>query len=217
MAQQDRNAAGASARREYERRQARDEARIRDRWGHGKLGNIAVALSDERQSTAAWKTGADGEARVGAALDSIASPDVAVVHDRRVPGSRANIDHIVVTRGGVWVIDTKRYRSKRPALRVEGGLLRPRVEKLVVGGDRTALVDGVLRQRDLVAAVVGPVPVLASLCFVDADWPLFGGSFTTRGVLVCWPQKLVARLGAGQGEVDVPAVAAAVAARFPRA
>ncbi len=27
------------------------------------------------------------------------------------------------------------------------------------------------------------------LCFIDADWPLIGGSFTTRGVDVLWPKK----------------------------
>jgi len=50
---------GASARREYERRKARDEARIRERWG--RLGGIAVAMSEEKQSTTAWATGAVGE------------------------------------------------------------------------------------------------------------------------------------------------------------
>ncbi|MFC4243887.1 hypothetical protein ACFOYW_10910 [Gryllotalpicola reticulitermitis] len=43
--------AGASARREYERRLAKDEDKIREKWGNGRLGKIAVALSDERQST----------------------------------------------------------------------------------------------------------------------------------------------------------------------
>ncbi len=28
------------------------------------------------------------------------------------------------------------------------------------------------------------------LCFVAADWPLFGGSFATRGVTALWPKKL---------------------------
>jgi hypothetical protein len=209
--------AGSSARREYERRRARDEAKILEKWGQGRLGRIAVALSDERQSTTAWKSGAIGEAVVGAALDAIPSGDVAVLHDRRIPGRKTNIDHIVVTPGGVWVIDAKRYRGKRPELRIEGGLLRPRVEKLIVGGDRTALVDSVLRQRELVAEVVGPVPVTASLCFVDADWPVFGGSFTTREVLVCWPKKLAKRISAEQGEVHVTATAAALAAHFPPA
>jgi hypothetical protein len=37
---------------------------------------------------------------------------VAVLHDRRIPGSRANIDHIAIAATGVWVIDSKRYKRK---------------------------------------------------------------------------------------------------------
>ena len=45
------DAVGESARREHERRKANDEARTRAKWG--KLGGLAVALSDEKQSTKA--------------------------------------------------------------------------------------------------------------------------------------------------------------------
>lgn len=214
MGSNDTAGAGASAQREYDRRRARDEAKIRQTWGEGRIGTIAVALSSERQSTAAWKSGAAGEAVVGRALDAIASEHLVVLHDRRIPGSRANIDHIVITRAGVWVVDAKRYRDKRPRLRVEGGLFRPRTEKLIVGSDRTRLVDGALRQVALVEELVDPVPVHGALCFVDADWPLFGGSFTTRGIDVCWPKRLAKQLTAVDGLEDVAAVAAAVARRF---
>lgn len=122
--------AGSSARREYERRKAKDKQRLRQKWG--KLGGIAVALSDEKQSTKAWATGAVGEERLGARLDSLASESIAVLHDRRIPGKRANIDHIAITAAGIWVIDAKRYKG-RPELKVEGGILRPRVEKVLVG------------------------------------------------------------------------------------
>ena len=47
----DAGVSGSSARREYERRKAKDEERLRQKWG--KLGGIAVALSDEHQSTKA--------------------------------------------------------------------------------------------------------------------------------------------------------------------
>ncbi|MEI2671103.1 MAG: nuclease-related domain-containing protein [Marmoricola sp.] len=93
----DAGTAGSSARREYERRKAKDEERLRQKWG--KLGGIAVALSDEKQSTKAWATGAVGEERLGARLDSLVSESIAVLHDRRIPGSKANIDHIAITAG----------------------------------------------------------------------------------------------------------------------
>ncbi len=90
---------------------------------------------------------------------------------------------------------SQKYRG-RPQLKVEGGLLRPRVEKLVVGGrDRTSAVDGVLKQVEVVRDLLDDaVPVHGVLCFIDADWPLVGGAFTTRGVQVLWPKKLNAML-----------------------
>jgi len=128
--------AGLSARREYERRTAKDEERLREKWG--RFGGIAVALSDERQSTKAWERGAIGEERLGARLDSLASDDIAVLHDRRIPDSKANIDHIVITRSWIWAVDAKRYKG-RPELKIEGGLLRPRVEKVLVGATAPSL------------------------------------------------------------------------------
>ena len=208
--------AGGSARREYERRKAKDEERLRQKWG--RFGGIAVALSDERQSTTAWERGAVGEERLGARLDALASEDIAVLHDRRIPRSKANIDHIVITRAGIWVIDAKRYKGK-PELRVEGGILRPRTEKLLVGRrDCTELVDGVLKQVELVRDVVGDIPITGALCFVEADWPLIGGAFTTRGVHVLWPKRLVSLLTEAEpGAVDVAAVRESVATRFKSA
>jgi hypothetical protein len=198
---------GASARREYERRKAKREARIREK--HPKLGGLILAMTDEPQSTTAWDTGAVGEERVGQRLNELASDTMRVLHDRRIPGTRANIDHIAVTLTGVYVIDPKRYKG-RPTLKVEGGILRPRTEKLLVGTrDCTTLVDGVLKQVGLVRTIVGDdVPVRGVLCFVDADWPLIGGAFTTRGVDILWSKKLYARLTASApSHVDV-AVAA---------
>ncbi|GAP61250.1 hypothetical protein AHiyo1_49320 [Arthrobacter sp. Hiyo1] len=161
--------AGSSARREYERRKTKDEERLREKWG--RFGGLAVALSDERQSTKAWDQGAIGEERLGARLDSLAPDGLAVLHDRLIPGSKANIDHIAITPGGIWVIDAKRYKGG-PQLKIEGGILRPRVERLLVGRrDCTKLVDGVLKQVDLVRDLVGDVPVTGVLCFVEADWP----------------------------------------------
>jgi len=153
--------AGGSARREYERRKNAREERIRAH--HPKLGGLILALSDEPQSTRVWERGAVGEELLAEWLKDL--PDtVRVLHDRRIPGSRANIDHIVVAPGGVWVIDAKQYKGA-PALHIDGGFLRPRVESLRVGGrDKTKLVEGV---RSQVARVTGAV--------ADLDVPCRGG------------------------------------------
>lgn len=208
---------GASARREYERRQAKREARVRERFP--KLGGIILAVTDESQSTKSWDTGAIGEERLGQKLNELASDTLRVLHDRRIPGTRANIDHIAVTPNCIYVIDPKRYVG-RPTLKVEGGLIRARTEKLLVGGrDRTKLVDGVLRQVDLVRDIVGnDVPVTGVLCFIDADWPLIGGAFTTREVDVLWPRKLYPRLtGSAAPKVDVSVLHQRLADALPRA
>jgi len=187
--------AGASARREYERRKAKREERIRTK--HPKLGALMLAVSDEQQSTTAWDIGALGEERLGKGLDRLASDTLRLLHDRRIPRSKANIDHLAVTASGVYVIDAKKYRG-RPHLKIEGGLFRPRVERLLVGSrDCTKLVDGVLKQVDVVRGLLDDdVPVHGVLCFVEADWPLIGGTFTTRGVQALWPKKLYPKLQA---------------------
>lgn len=212
----ERGHAGAGAQREYERRRARDEAQIRQKWG--RLGGLALALSQEKQSTRAWSIGAEGERRIGARLDALADQfGGLVLHDRRIPSSRANIDHILVMPGGVWVVDAKNYTG-RVELRRSGGLLSPRVEKLTVRGrDCTSLVEQSIRQVERVREVTPAVPVTGVLCFYRAEWPL-GGHLRTRGIEILWPRRIkrVARVGTGVS-IDVDAIGAQLAAYFPPA
>jgi len=210
--------AGASARREFERRRDAREQRIRE--NHPRLGGLILALSDDPQSTTAWERGAVGEELLAERLKDL--PDTfRVLHDRRIPRTRANIDHIVIGPSGVWVIDAKRYKGKRPALRVEGGILRARVESLRIGGrDGTKLVDGVQSQVARVTVALGDVevPVTGVLCFLEADWPLIGGSFTVKSIRVVWPRLLIKQMTEiATGFVDVDAIHARVAAAFPSA
>ena len=197
--------AGASARRENERRRDARETRIRT--DHPKLGGLILAVTKEPHSTSAWEIGAIGEEVLGERLNALVSSSVRVLHDRRMPRSRANVDHLVVCPSGVFVIDAKRYKDARPSLRVEGGFFRPRTETLTVGGrDKTALADGVQKQIDAVVDVLDVpgldrIPVTGMLCFVDADWPLFGGSFMVDGLHVLWPAK-AADLIRKPGELD---------------
>ena len=68
---------------------------------------------------------------------------------------------------------------------------------LVGTRDCTKLVDGVLKQVDIVRGIVGDdLPIHGVLCFVEADWPLIGGSFTTRGIEALWPKRLYPKLKA---------------------
>ncbi len=100
-------------------------------------------MTDDPQSTTAWRIGALGEERLGNRLNEFRADSMRVLHDRRIPGTKGNIDHIAVTPTGIYVVDAKRYKG-RPTLKIEGGILRPRTEKLVVGSrDCTKLVDDV--------------------------------------------------------------------------
>jgi hypothetical protein len=60
----------------------------------------------------AWQRGADGERHVAHLLEPLVRQGWGVSHDLRVPGSKANVDHVVVGPPGVFAIDTKHYRGR---------------------------------------------------------------------------------------------------------
>jgi Nuclease-related domain len=60
----------------------------------------------------AWRRGAAGERRSARLLAPMERRGWAVLHDLAIPGSKANIDHLVIGPGGVAVIDTKQYRGR---------------------------------------------------------------------------------------------------------
>lgn len=127
-----------------------------------------------------WRQGAAGERAVGARLDELAGEHVEVLHDRilrRADGraTRANIDHIAVAAGGVWVIDAKTHQGKLEVRRL-GGLFTPRRDYLFIAGrDRTALIDGLRGQVESVRTVLGQadaeLDVRGVLCFVGTELP----------------------------------------------
>jgi hypothetical protein len=60
----------------------------------------------------AWRRGATGERRTARRLAGLERHGWAVLHDLAVPRSHANIDHLVIGHGGVFVIDSKQYRGR---------------------------------------------------------------------------------------------------------
>lgn len=165
--------AGASARREYERRKTNRDARVKDRFGR-RLGGVLLAVTDEPQSTRAWATGAVGEEKLAKALDGVEG--LRILHDRRV-GRQSNIDHIIVAPAGVFVVDAKHYQGKIE-IRNRGWFFRPDYRLYVGRRDCSALAAGLGWQVEavtaaLVAAGVDPLPpVTPVLCFVDGEWPV---------------------------------------------
>lgn len=182
--------AGGSAQHEFARRHAKREDRIRT--AHPRLGGLILALSEDPQSTTAWKSGAVGERKLGDKLASLGDTIIAL-HDRQVPKSRANIDHVVIGPAGVYVIDAKRYKNAKVAIRRSGGLLTPaRTQLMVSGRDKTALVEAMAWQVTAVRAALtaspefAAVPITAVLSFIDAEFPFFGtiefGDVRVRGL-----------------------------------
>ena len=170
--------AGGSAQAEFDRRHARRESTVRA--AHPRLGGLILAPSDDSQSARAWQSGAVGERRLGEKLEGLGGSVVAL-HDRRVPRSRANIDHIVVGPAGVYVVDAKHYKGASLSIRRSGGFLSPVREQLIVAGrDRTKLATAMDWQVAAVRTALeassdfAETPVVAVLCFVDAQFPLFG-------------------------------------------
>lgn len=152
------------------------------------IGGLLLAIQDTPQHEKAWASGAVGERVVGNTLEELAARNsMYVLHDRRVPGSRANIDHIVVAHSGIWVIDAKRYQKKRVEVRVRQ--MRP---ALVVGGcGQQKLVASVTSQAAVVRDILGGAfSVRPTLCFVGAFWGLFNTLLDVDGVLVCPPDRL---------------------------
>jgi hypothetical protein len=207
--------AGASARREHERRKVKRESGVRER--HPRLGGVILALQDAPQHEASWSRGAGGEELVEQALAK-RCPTVAVLHDRRIPGSRANIDHIAVAATGVWVIDTKRYKGKVQISKPLFG--KPTLT--IAGRYKTNLVDGLAKQVELVAAALADldsdVSIHGCFCFVDSDLPLFGTP-SLNGLTIFGRKGLAKQLNAtGALPADrAGALAAALAQRFPSA
>jgi hypothetical protein len=191
-----------------------EEAQRRSRYGR-HLGPVVGALTGPKATTTAWARGGQGEEAVGRYLTHAVGDTGAVLHDRAIPGGRANIDHLVVVPSGVWVIDTKRYRGRVQQRR---GWFGATPSLYVQGRNRTNLIVGAVRQRRLVQNALGVrVPVHAALCFVDAEWGFFATPFAIDGVEVTWCRRLASSLRAS-GELnrrEVHLLAAQLGEIFP--
>jgi hypothetical protein len=192
--------AGRSARREFERRRERRKlnAPSRSRFLAALLGPSAEEKRRVAQEKR-WANGARGEELVAESL-ARRCPEVPVLHDRRVPHSQANIDHIAVAASGVYVIDAKRYRGKIEVLKPLFGA--PKLK--IAGRDRTKLLEGLDRQVAAVQAaledIATDVPVQGCFCFVapegllaDSGLPVLR-TLKVNGYPLYYPRRLAKRL-----------------------
>jgi len=210
--------AGGSAQLKYEGLHQRRERELEARWG--RLAGVAKFLSDDPRSITVWAQGSKGERILAEHMSQALGDRAVLLHDRRVPGDRRNIDHLVVAASGVWVIDTKRW-SGLVELRDVGGWFRVDRRLYVKGRDRTEAVDGMAWQVEAVKAVLGgiaiDVPLHGALCFVEAEWKWFAKPFELKGVGVSGPKSLAVAISeAGPLGLDgVMEVARTLAAALP--
>jgi hypothetical protein len=196
------NRPGASLGREYERRRANRERRVRD--AHPHIGGFLLAWNGEPQHEKAFRLGEQGELEVAAAIErAVAQVDGIVLHNRSMPGRCRDIDHIAIVPSGIYVIDAKAVTGM---VEVRTRWLKPPL--LYVGGrDQTKFLDGLDRQvaavrQALSAEGDGSVPIQAALCFTKADLPLLR-TVEARGHLLLYRKRLAKRLVA-DGPIEAP-------------
>jgi hypothetical protein len=162
--------------------------------------NVARAFWGRRQSTEAWGIGARGEEATGRLLDELPST-YEVVHDVLMPGSRANIDHVVVGPTGVFTIETKSYQG---GVTIKGGKVRSS------GRDRSAVVDQATAQAVAIAERTGQEvrPIVVVHGGVEVGW---FGSPVVGGVRFCSPGRLLTRIASGDAQLTGDQVGSIVA------
>ena len=202
----DRGQPGASLAREHERRKSNREAHTRE--AHPHIGGLLLALREPPQHETAFHRGEVGEKAVAASLEErTANGPTVLLHNRRMPGGRGDIDHLAVAPTGVFVIDAKDIKGK---VSIASPLFG--AEKLLISGrNRTKLIDGLDRQVAVVRAALDNsgnpgVPVQGVLCFTKADLPLLG-TLKMRGHLLLYRKVLAKRLNA-DGQLQSDAIGA---------
>ena len=133
------------------------------------------------RSAALWEKGAAGEVAVATALAALPAGWV-VLHDLAWPGrQRANLDHVVIGPGGVFVVDAKNW----------SGRIEVRDHVLTQDGRRREeAVSSVAAAAIAVQALVSPLDCDGVLCFVRDDEVVA----TAGNVTVCSTVNLVATL-----------------------
>ena len=132
---------------------------------------------------------------LGGDLARLVDERLIVLHDRRIPECGSHVDHIVISPGGVFLVNVK-YSQGFVETRERAGVF-PTHERLHVGGrDRTGLVVAAARKEAAVREILWAagfeyVPVRPVLCFVAADWRRVPSAIELEDVLITWPDGLI--------------------------
>jgi hypothetical protein len=194
------------------RRQARGGPvrRLLARLGVDTVDHAMVAQAGR------WDVGAAAEETTTRMLAELERRGWRILHDRALPGSRANLDHVLISPCGIAIVvlDTKRWHARQPTWLVRG--------RVHCGtDDRHGQVEAVARYAQRVARAVGvPARSVWPLLVVHGS-PIAGGFLRARAaafegpVWVLGPGHLVPTL-AGAPRGRDPRAAAELAARVGR-
>jgi len=182
--------AGGEASRKFEKLSRQNQERHQNRnLLYKVLAKMLNVDSKDNHKEDIWRKGAVGEIAVGKSLDQIAvKHNFFVLHDRAIPGSVANIDHILVTSFGVFVIDAKNYQGLVKI--VDPPLFDASSSPILYVGSRkqTVLINKLHKQIAVVSeklkAIKSEIPVYGVLAFHDAEWPIFFKPTEIDGVLI---------------------------------
>jgi hypothetical protein len=197
---------------------ARLRAQARRGWWRRLLAWLGWDTGARRREALAdrWDLGAQAEAATAHLLSALETAGWHVLHDRSLPGSRANLDHVLVSPCGtaLVVLDTKRWHAQRPTTLI-GGRVCCGTE------DRHGQVEAVARYAARVARLTGmPAGSVWPLLVVHGS-SVAGGRLEARApawdgpVWVLGPDWLVPTLAGAPAGRD-PGRAAALAARVAR-
>jgi hypothetical protein len=176
---------------------------------------LAVTTARRRELVASWRQGAKGERQTAKLLAKLEREGWKVLHDLAIPGSRANVDHLAVGPGGVWVIDSKlwgrrvRWDPRHGWMHGQSAILPElNTTRWEVAEVEQALVDtleGAARHLD----PPGGIDVHLAWC-VHGE-PLPGGKLVVDGETIVNPRHLLSLLRAGRGPKLPPTVVEEIA------
>ena len=196
-------------------------ASLKDQAGISAIhGTAAHSLQTERMRIRKVNRdkGVIGELGVAKDLEYLASEyGLTVLHDLSMPDSKANIDHLLITKKVVYVIDAKNYTGIVKVAPNKAGEKRLRVGSY----DQTKLAEKLKVYSDAVSKCLKEegiqVKILPLLAFYNATFHK-DSAFSIKGVTVNVlgiEHELLRYANIKSEEIDVEAVANLILAKFP--
>lgn len=180
--------------------------------GVDPVGGSAALREGRTRRDPKWVKGAAGEYLMDLSLHKHVNEGAVILTDRSVPGTKSNIDHIVVAPSGVWIIDSKNWRGKieyKPTSKFGG-----ETRLFVNNKDRTSEVEAIFNLVIPVAQIIEDrsVPINPALVFIEGDWSststariLASKPYQHLRVWISWPKAIWKKINE-PGPLDADAI-----------